>query len=427
MRPTFDDGPGGFGGDLGGGTSNSFFVGVVVDDQVITLLEPQLTRGDPGVPALDAATARRRDGAAPFTVESDGSDERYRVQVRSEARPARVFVYAAPLGDVDDTLRRLRNTQILTFVAVVGALGAVTFWMVRLGVRPLSRMASTARAIGDGDLTQRIPDAVPGTETGELGIALNHMLSRIEEEFTARTASEARLRQFVADALHELRTPITTIRGYAELHRMGGLQDPANLDDAMRRTEDEARRMGLLVEDLLQLARLDQGPPLDQTPVDLSRILHDTAADARAVEPDREVRVEAPDSLVTTGDDARLRQVLSNLVGNVRVHTPPGTPVVLRACGDGVWAVVEVADQGPGMTPEVAARAFERFYRADAARDRATGGAGIGLSIVAAVAEAHRGHATIESSPGRGTTVRISIPLVAPGGAQAHPDEEPQV
>lgn len=407
IRPAFDDPS----GDRGSGTSNSLYVGVVVGDELVTLLEPQLTRSDPGVPDLDTALVRERDGAAPFTVGSVGSEVRYRVRIRSDRRAGNLVVYAAPLEDVDEAIRRLRNNQILGFGAVVAALGLVTFWTVRLGVRPLQQMTDTAKAIGDGDLTRRIPDAVPGTETGELGIALNHMLARIEEEFTARTASEARLRQFVADASHELRTPLTTIRGYAELYRIGGLTDPGQLGDAMRRTEQEALRMGLLVEDLLHLARLDEGRPLDLVRVDLSQVVHDTAADARAVEPDRPVRVVAPPTLVVTGDDARLRQVVTNLVANVRVHTPPGTPVELRVRTDGEWAVIEVADDGPGMAPEVAARAFERFYRADSARDRRTGGSGIGLAIVAAVAAAHHGHAAIDTAPGRGTTVRVAIPL----------------
>jgi len=407
LRPTYDQPP----DDMGGGTSNPFFVGVVVGDRVVTLLEPQLTEGDPGVPSVDASLAIERVGAPPFTVDAIGSDERYRVQVRADERRARVFVFAAPLGDVDETLRQLRNSQVLAFVAAMAVLGAVTFWVVRLGVRPLSRMAATARAIGQGDLGQRIPDevAVAGTETGDLGLALNQMLTRIEDELMARSASEARLRRFVADASHELRTPITTIRGYAELYRIGGL-DAGNLDDAMRRTEDEARRMGLLVEDLLQLARLDEGRPLDLGPVDLSRVLEDSASDARAVEADRPVRVDAPESLVVTGDDARIRQVVANLLGNVRVHTPPETAVELRARSADGWAVIEVSDHGPGMAPEVATRAFERFYRADDSRARATGGSGIGLAIVAAVAEAHGGTATIESAPGQGTTVRIALP-----------------
>ena len=393
--------------------ASPLWVAVVIDDDLRVVLEPELTRSDPGAPDLDASTARAREGAAPFTLSAVDSDIRYRVQVRSVGRQGRTVVYAAPLEDVDDVVRRVRTNEIVGFIAVIGTLSLVAFWVVRLGLRPIRQMTATATAIAEGDRSRRVPDATPGTEAAELGTALNHMLARIDEDDTARAASEARLRQFVADASHELRTPLTTIQGYAELYRMGGLDSTDQLDEAMRRTEQEAQRMASLVEDLLNLARLDQGRPLELGPVDLRQVLHDAARDAAAVEPGRPVDVDAPHELVVRADEARIRQVVANLVGNVRMHTTPDTPMHLRLGIDGDWAVVEVVDEGPGMDHETAARAFERFYRSDTARARATGGTGLGLAIVASAVAAHRGHVRITTTPGGGTTVQVALPLVA--------------
>jgi two-component system OmpR family sensor kinase len=255
-----------------------------------------------------------------------------------------------------------------------------------------------------------VPDVVPGTEAGELGAALNTMLGRIEGAFAEQARVEARLRQFVADASHELRTPVTTIRGYAELHRAGGLEDPAELASAMQRTEQEAVRMGALVEDLLLLARLDQGRPLRRDPVALDALVRDAVADARAVAPDRAIRAGG-EPVVVVGDGDRLRQVVANLVGNALVHTPPTAAVEVRAAREDGRAVLEVRDDGPGMSEEAAARAFERFYRADASRSRHRGGAGLGLAIVRATVDAHGGTVSLRSSPDRGTTVRVELPL----------------
>jgi two-component system OmpR family sensor kinase len=299
--------------------------------------------------------------------------------------------------------------------ATAGALAVValvTWWVLRLGVRPVQRMAAAASAVGAGDLSARVPAGEPGTEVGELGVALNRMLGRIEEAFAERERADRRLRQFVADASHELRTPVTTIRGYAELYRAGGLPPGEPLDEAMRRTEQEAVRMGSLVDDLLLLARLDQGRPLGRAPVDLAAVVADAARDARAVDPSRPVTVAADGPLVVQGDDGRLRQVVANLVGNALAHTPPGTPVRLAARREGDRAVVEVADDGPGMAPEVAARAFERFFRGDPSRSRHRGGSGLGLAIVESTVAAHGGTVDLVTSPGEGTTVRVRLPAV---------------
>jgi two-component system OmpR family sensor kinase len=282
--------------------------------------------------------------------------------------------------------------------------------VIRLGIRPLRRMTASAGAIAAGDLSQRVPSATPGTEAGDLGVALNGMLGRIEEAFDERTASEARLRQFIADASHELRTPVTTIRGYAELYRAGALAEAGALDDAMRRTEQESVRMGTLVDELLHLARLDQGRPLETAPVDLRALAADAVLDAQAVAPDRSVRLEGDDPVVVLGDEPRVRQVIANLVGNALVHAP-GAGVTVRVDATATTAVLEVVDDGPGMAPADAARALDRFYRADASRQRHSGGSGLGLAIVDATVRAHGGSVAVDSAVGRGTTVRVELPL----------------
>jgi two-component system OmpR family sensor kinase len=281
-------------------------------------------------------------------------------------------------------------------------------------------MTETAGAIAGGDLSQRVDEGTPGTEAGDLGVALNRMLGRIEEAFDQRAASEARLRQFVADASHELRTPVATIRGYAELYRTGALEDGEQMDDAMRRTEAEAVRMGSLVDDLLHLARLDQGRPLEREVVDLGRVVEDTVADARAVEPDRAITTAIPAPVTVLGDRARLHQVLANLVSNARVHAP-GAPIEVTLREEGAEAVIEVRDDGPGMVQTDAARAFERFYRADTSRSRQHGGTGLGLAIVDATVRAHGGTTVIDSSPGEGTTVTVRLPQQPPAGITVPP------
>jgi two-component system OmpR family sensor kinase len=285
--------------------------------------------------------------------------------------------------------------------------------VVRLGLRPLEHIGATAGAIAGGDLSRRVEPAEPRTEIGRLGLSLNAMLGQIESAFAERQASEDRLRRFVADASHELRTPLTAIRGYAELFRRGAAERPEDLVRAMRRIEEESARMGGLVEDLLLLARLDQGRPLERSTVDLVPLAADTIADLHALEPDRPVTFEHPDTLTVTGDQARLRQVVGNLVDNARQHTPPATPVHVRLAQHDARAVLEVADEGPGLPPGEAERVFERFYRADPARARATGGTGLGLSIVAAIATAHGGTVQASEGPaGRGACFVVELPVV---------------
>jgi two-component system, OmpR family, sensor kinase len=380
----------------------------------------------------DAAWFSEHAGKAA-TVPATSGDGRWRVVVEPIGDGDNVVV-AASLDGIDSTTRQLRTIDLVVSLVVLVLLAGVGAAIVRASLRPLVEIEQTARAIAAGDLTRRVPERDPGTEVGRLGQALNTMLAQIESAFGARAASEAsarrsedRMRRFVADASHELRTPLTTIRGFAELYRQGAARDPAELDRLMRRIEDQAARMGLLVEDLLLLARLDTERPLDHQPVDLLALAAEAVNDARAVAPDRRIELvlggdggDHDSVLVVLGDDRRLRQVLANLVNNALTHTPAGSPIEVRvgtSTLDGRPGVaVEIVDHGPGLAPEQAERVFERFYRADPARSPADGGSGLGLSIVAALVAVHGGTVAVDSVPGRGARFRVVLPL-APDAA----------
>jgi two-component system OmpR family sensor kinase len=405
-----DNVPGGGNGQAPPPRLSELYIGrISLTGQLTAVYEPDL-RDEPPVLEVSASAVEQLRAGKAVTVGTEGSDVRYRMLARVEGRRGAMAVAALPLDGVDDAVRRLAAVELLAVLAVLAVLGLVTWWVVRLGIRPLRRMTTTAGAIAAGDLSHRVPDARSGTEAGDLGVALNGMLGRIEEAFDQRTASEIRLRQFIADASHELRTPVTTIRGYAELYRTGALRGDGELDEAMRRTEQESVRMGTLVEDLLHLARLDQGRPLDRAPVDLSSLAADAVLDAQAVAPGRSVSIDAPDPVVVLGDEGRLRQVITNLVGNALVHAPDAS-VAVRVDATASQAVLEVTDDGPGMAPADAAKAFDRFFRADASRQRHSGGSGLGLAIVDATVRAHGGVVAIDTEPGRGTTVRTELPL----------------
>ncbi|TDD94174.1 HAMP domain-containing histidine kinase [Actinomadura rubrisoli] len=341
-----------------------------------------------------AALSARAQALEPFSLPG----------LRAVARPWRngIVVVAAPLTEIRSAVRNLVLTEVATAALLLAALALLGRWLIGRGLLPLDRMAATAQAItAGGDLRARMPTPSRRTETARLAAAINVMLERIEQAFWARSRSEARVREFAADASHELRTPLTTIQGYAELYRHGAL-GPDELPDAMRRIEDEARRMNNLVSDLLDLARLDREASLQPAPTDLVALTRDAIADATAAAPDHPVRLNAPGTLIATVDESRIRQVLTNLLANIRTHTPPGTPATIRLAP----GVIEVTDEGPGMSPADAARAFERFHRAE----QGTTGTGLGLPIVAAIAAAHGGRADLLSEPAKGTTVRITLP-----------------
>ncbi|MSO87923.1 MAG: HAMP domain-containing histidine kinase [Acidimicrobiia bacterium] len=392
---------------------SSLYVGFVDRDGILqTAFAPNLATDNGPIPVVNATDIAAMADGDVITVPSRDSAVEYRALARDSPNGTTVIL-ALPLDGVADAVQQLIVVELLAGIAVILVLALVTAWVIQLGVRPVQRMTETASAIAAGDLSQRVPEGNPGSEAGELGIALNEMLSRIEEAFEQRRASEDRLRQFVADASHELRTPVTTIRGFAELYRTGGLPQSSDIDEAMRRTEQEAIRMGSLVDDLLHLARLDQGRPLGHQPVELSQLAHDVVHDALAMHPNRTITVIAPEAVTVTGDEARLRQVVSNLVTNAVLHAPDAA-IEVRIHAIPTGAEIEVADDGPGMSDGDAARVFERFYRADASRVRQQGGSGLGLAIVEATVRAHGGDVSLTTTLGQGTTVRVELPHQPP-------------
>ncbi len=326
--------------------------------------------------------------------------------------PQGTLITSLSLNPTNDTLNSLRRVEIFASLAVLLAMGALALVVVRRGLRPLRQMAGTADAIASGDLTRRVPEGRPGTEVGRLGSALNEMLGQIEGAFAEKSASEDRLRQFVADASHELRTPLTSIRGYAELLRRGGFADEVGRNKALNRIEEEATRMGGLVEDLLLLAELDRGRPLRAETVDLQRICADAVGDSNAMPHGHELTLDPGGPIVVIGDAERLAQVAHNLVRNALAHTPPGTAVTVSTGVTERMGFIQVADNGPGIAPGEARRVFDRFYQGDPSRSG--GGTGLGLAIVRAIAEALGGSAEVVSDGARtGATLRVKIPLAA--------------
>ncbi len=345
-----------------------------------------------------------------FTVDGENGDEtRYRVY--AVADPEGATVVAAPTTDIDEALQRLLLLEALVIVIVLLALAAVAWAVVRVGLLPLDRMGHTAGAIAGGDLSRRVESTDPRTEVGRLGLALNAMLDRLERAFAERQASEDRLRRFLADASHELRTPLASIRGYAELYRMGAASETEDVKRSMRRVEDEAARMGVLVEDLLTLARLDEIAEAPHSEVGVSALAGDAVDDARATAPDREIALARDGGEATVmGDAHQLRQVLANLLRNALVHTPSGTPIEVLVSSDVSAVRVQVRDHGPGLPNDDPAALFERFWRAEGGRERGKAGAGLGLAIVAAIVDAHGGSVDAANADGDGAVFSVLLP-----------------
>jgi two-component system OmpR family sensor kinase len=349
-------------------------------------------------------------GPVYFDASSTGGNVAYRVMVRPIGPQGLKLVVAIPLTDVNQTLGRLAVVMVLVSLAVLIGLCGLAWWIVRQGLRPLDDMAATAGAIAGGDLTQRVTPADERSEVGRLGLALNTMLGEIEAAFTARTASEGRLRRFLADASHELRTPLTSIRGYAEIFDLGARERPEDLATSMHHIREEADRMSVLVDDLLVLARLDRERPLDLGSMDLVAVATRAVTAARASSPEHPVSLVAPPALPMVGDAARLRQVVDNLLVNAVRHSPEHGGVEVRLAPDGPDAVIEVADHGPGVPDADATRIFEPFFRADISRARTTGGAGLGLAIVAAIARAHGGTVGVRRNANGGARFWVRVP-----------------
>ena len=405
------------GGAPGGGLPSGTYVerraadGSVSDWDVFSY--GQDMTADPALPA-DMPLGR------PFTVDGENGDEgRYRVYAEADRRPGSgdVIVVAAPLTEVDATLNRLLLLEGLVIAGVLLVLGFVGWAVVRVGLLPLDRIGHTAGAIAGGDLSHRVESVDPRTEVGRLGIAFNAMLDRLERAFGRQRESEDRLRRFLADASHELRTPLASIRGYAELFRMGAASSPEEVAKAMRRIEDEAARMGVLVEDLLMLARLDEIAEAPHTEVDLAALAVDAVDDARATAPDRSITLVGDGAAATVlGDAHQLRQVLGNLLRNALVHTPSGTSIEVGIAAGRHLVRLTVRDFGPGLPPGDPATLFERFWRAEGGRERGKAGAGLGLAIVAAIVDAHGGRVEAADADGGGAVFSVELPV---GGSSA--------
>jgi two-component system OmpR family sensor kinase len=407
----------------------------------------------PRIPRDVNSLPNQGQGQSPVTVSATDGSTKWRITsvqatvanpVDGSDTPG-TFVVSVEVTSTYNTIGELTGIDLIVSLVILVAIAVLGFAAVRASLRPLTDIERTAEAIAAGDLARRVPDRDPRTEVGRLGRSLNTMLAQIEAGFHARAQSEAaarrsedRMRQFVADASHELRTPLTAMRGFAEYYRQRGGIPEAELDRIMRRVEQESARMGVLVEDMLLLARLDQQRPIEHRPVDLLTLAADAVHDARVVAPGRSINltVGGDTALIVLGDEVRLRQVIGNLMSNALTHTPDGTPIDVRVRsgtmagqfagppGPGLPApppavIFEVADQGPGLTADQASHVFERFYRADQARTREAGGTGLGLAIVAALVAAHGGLVWVNSEPGQGATFRIALPL-AP---EARPDD----
>jgi len=354
-------------------------------------------------------------------IETNGVRYRFMAAAYTSPGPKKVAVVGLSNGDTEATIRRMIMVNLVCFGIALIVLVLVGQQVLRRGLRPLAGMAATAHTVASTDLTANAVDLSVrakgeggGIEVEELRSAFNVMIDHIEQSLVARSAAEQRLRQFVADASHELRTPLTSIRGYADLFAYAAANEPAERERHLARMREEAGRMSLLLDDLLLLARLDGAEaPLRPEPVDLVEIAVAAADGFQAARPDHPFTLDVePSSLPMVGDPMRLRQVLDNLLTNAAVHTEPGTPVALRLRAEPGWAVAEIADDGPGISPENQAKVFDRFYRVDDSRTRGSGGTGLGLSVVRSLVTAHGGAVSLQSRPGA-TVFTVRLPLSA--------------
>lgn len=389
---------------------SSLFVAVIEDNGALPLMTGQLLDDTPN---FDGSGVSLTDSnpAEPFTVEGQSGTMRFRAVIIHDPRTDRQLIAALPLDDVDGALEQLRWTLAGVTTAVAFALALVVWWVERLGLRPLKGVTAAADSIAHGNRSLRVENASSRTEAGRLATAFNLMLD-------GRDDDERRLRQFVADASHELRTPITSIRGYLDLYHEGAFRDEVQLKDILRRVSAESARMQQLVEDLLLLARLDEQPALKHDSVDLNRLVRDAASDAQVVHPDRTIRVDAGDAPIEAlGDEFRLQQVLLVLVTNALVHTPATATVYLSVGITPSGAELVVRDTGPGLSPDDAASVFDRFYRGDRSRSRVAGGSGLGLAIAKSIVEAHCGQIYVDTAPGHGCTFRVVLPTSGHSGS----------
>ena len=365
--------------------------------------EPDLPR--PRLPA-DLPAAGSPDEVAPVAVEGSGGSG---FRAAAIAAPGgETVVVAVPLTEAEQTLDRLLLIEIVVTALVLAALAAVAWSVVRVGLRPLERIEGTARAIAAGDLSRRVEQTDERTVAGRLGIAFNEMLVQIEQAFTEREASEERLRTFLADASHELRTPLSSIRGYAELFRLGAARNPDDLAKAMARIEGEAARMSGLVDDLLTLARLDRIEEPAHEPVDLASLVGDAAGDARVAAPERDISLDL-EPVEVSGDEDRLRQLVSNLIANALDHTPAGTPIEVSVAADGALAKLEVRDHGAGLPDGPEEQVFERLWTGGSGGVNGRG-TGLGLAIARAVAAAHDGEISAANAAGGGAVFAVALP-----------------
>ena len=351
----------------------------------------------------------------PFTIR--GADDQADIRAIARLLPSGVgtVVISVALDSVERTLQGLTGILFLISLLVLVVIGFVTRSLIKLSLKPLNRIEETAAAIAEGDLSARLPSVNPRTEVGRLTKSLNTMLSRIEKSFEVQTESEDKLRRFVADASHELRTPLTAIRGFAELHRQGAVVGEEKTRELVSRIEKESIRMSTLVEDLLLLARLDQSRELTFDPVDINYLVNEAIASARAAGPDHEITITSnADEVFVLGDSMRIHQAIANLLANARTHTPAGSKIKVEIFQDESSTQISVSDNGPGLSQEDQSRIFERFFRADPARVRASGeGSGLGLAIVDAIMKAHGGSVSVDSTLGLGSTFKIVFPINA--------------